>query len=64
MSKVSVDKLSFNRGVIGEDLDQCPNCTWDEDRIVAYCAPCDESVDLMIAFLTGKAGEMQRKGGG
>lgn len=52
MSKINVDKLSFHKGTVGEDLDRCPDCSWDEDRIVTYCKPCEDSVDLIIDFLT------------
>ena len=55
MATVDLDKVSFHRGAVGEDLEPCPDCTLNEsgDRIVTYCAPCERSVDVMIAFLTG-----------
>lgn len=61
-SKVDLNKLSFRKGVIGEDLDDCPDCVWDEDRILTYCAKCEDSVDLMIAFLTD--GLAKKRGAG
>jgi hypothetical protein len=49
---VDVRKLSFRKGVIGEDLERCPDCTWVGDVIEEYCTACEDSVDLMIGFLS------------
>lgn len=50
-------KIRFRKGVIGEDLDRCPDCTWVGDVIEEYCKPCEDSVDLMIGFLSSQLEE-------
>jgi hypothetical protein len=54
-STVDLRKLSFRKGVIGEDLDDCPDCSWHDTTegrmITKYCKPCEDSVDLIIDFL-------------
>ena len=45
---VDVRKLSFRKGVIGEDLERCPDCTWVGDVIEEYCTACEDSVDGLM----------------
>ena len=60
-STVRADRLTFRKGVIGEDLDKCPGCSWDDDYITEYCAPCADSVDLIIEFLGGEIAKARAK---